>query len=74
MPGQFFDSFLTKMSPEKIGEIRISMKRLAMAMFQIGNNLRDNYSEERLSEALGVIDEASKKLGEIAGKVKGEKH
>ena len=74
MPGQFFDGFLTKMSPEKIGEIRASMKRLAMAMFQIGNNLRDNYSEERLSEALGVIDEASKKLGEIAGKVKGEKH
>jgi DNA-binding PadR family transcriptional regulator len=74
MPGQFFDSFLTKMSPEKIGEIRASMKRLAIAMFQIGNNLRDNYSEERLSEALGVIDEASKKLGEIAGKVKGEKH
>ena len=73
MPGQFFDSFLTKMSLEKIGEIRNSMKRLAMAMFQMGNSLRDNYSEQALSEALQVVDETSKKLEEINGKLKGEK-
>ena len=73
MPGQFFDSFLTKMSPEKIGEIRHSMKRLAMAMFQIGNTLRDNYSEQALSEALQVVDETSKKLEEITNKLKGAK-
>ena len=74
MPGQFFDSFLTKIAPEKIGEIRTSMKRLAIAMFKIGNTLRDNYSEQRLSETLGVVNEASKKLEEIAGKLEGEKH
>jgi DNA-binding PadR family transcriptional regulator len=74
MPGQFFDSFLTKMSQEKIGEIRASMKHLAMALFQIGNSLRDDYSEQGLSEALCVIDETSKKLNEIAGKLKGEKN
>jgi DNA-binding PadR family transcriptional regulator len=73
MPGQFFDSFLTKISPEKIGEIRTSMKRLAIAMFKIGNTLRDNYSEQRLSETLGVVNEASKKLEEISGKLIGEK-
>jgi len=73
MPGQFFDSFLTKMSPEKVGEIRVSMKRLAMAMFKVGNTLRENYSNEALSESLHVVDEASKKLEEINNKLKGEK-
>jgi DNA-binding PadR family transcriptional regulator len=73
MPGQFFDSFLTKMSPEKIGEIRGSMKRLAIAMFKVGNTLRDNYSEQTLSEALHIVDEASKKFEEINNKLKGEK-
>jgi len=70
MPGQFFDSFLPKISPEKTGEIRTSMKRLAMAMFQMGNTLRDNYSEQALSEALHVVDETSRKLEEINTKNK----
>jgi DNA-binding PadR family transcriptional regulator len=73
MPGQFFDSFLIKIPPEKIGEIRNSMKRLAMAMFQMSNKLRENYSEQALNDALHVVDEASKKLGQINEKLKGEK-
>ncbi len=73
MPGQFFDSFLMKITPEKSGEIRESMKRLAIAMFQIGNALQENYSEEVLSEALRVVNETSKKLEEISKKMKGEK-
>jgi hypothetical protein len=61
------------MSPEKVGEIRVSMKRLAMAMFKVGNTLRDNYSEQALTEALHVVDETSKKLEEINSKMKGAK-
>src|SRR3989337_2699418 len=71
MPGQFFDSFLMKITPEKAGEIRNSMKGLAIAMFQIGNALQENYSEEVLSEALRVVNETSKKLEEISKKMKG---
>jgi len=71
MPGQFFDSFLTKMSSEKVCEIRVSMKRLAIAMFKIGNTLRENYSDDALSESLHVVDEASKKLEEINNKLTG---
>jgi DNA-binding PadR family transcriptional regulator len=74
MPGQFFDNFLTKIPPEKTREIRDSMKRLAMAMFQVGNTLRENYSEQALSEALHVVDEVSGKLEEISKNLKGEKH
>jgi DNA-binding PadR family transcriptional regulator len=73
MPGQFFDHFLTKIPPEKTGEIRDSMKRLAMAMFQVGNTLRENYSEKALTEALRVVDEVSGKLEEISKNLKGEK-
>src|SRR4030067_2123330 len=73
MPGQFFDSFLMNIPPEKTAEIRDSMKRLAIAMFQIGNAIRENYSEEALSEALRVVNETSKKLEEISKKMKGGK-
>ena len=73
MPGQFFDSFLMKITPEKTREIRDSMKRLAMAMFQVGNTLRDKYSEQTLDDALTVVNETSKKLEEINKKLKGEK-
>ena len=72
MPGQFFDSFLMKIPLEKMGEIRGSMKRLAKAMFQMGNTLRDNYSEQALTDSLLAVDEASKKLEEIAKKLKSE--
>jgi DNA-binding PadR family transcriptional regulator len=72
MPGQFFDAFLMKIPPEKIGEIRGSMKRFAIAMFQISNILRDKYSEQTLREALHAIDETSAKLEEITKKMKGE--
>jgi len=72
MPGQFFDSFLMKIPSEKIDAIRISMKRLAKAMFQVGNNLRDKYSEQALNDALRAIDETSKKLEELNKKLAGE--
>ena len=73
MPGQFFDSFLMKIPPEKLVEIRASMKRLAKAMFQVGNTLREKYSEQALNDALCVVDETAKKLEEINKKLKGEK-
>ncbi len=73
MPGQFFDNFLMKIPPEKTVEIRDSMKRLAIAMFQIGNAIRENYSEETLNESLRIVDEASKKFEELRKKTKGGK-
>jgi hypothetical protein len=44
-----------------------------MAMFQTGNTLRDNYSEEALNDALRAVDETSKRLEEINKRLKGEK-
>jgi DNA-binding PadR family transcriptional regulator len=73
MPGQFFDAFLMKIPSEKIGEIRDAMKRFAVAMFQVGNTLREKYSEQSLKEALGVLAETSARLEELNKKLKGEK-
>jgi hypothetical protein len=49
------------------------MKHLAIAMFTLGNTLREKYSQEALTEALQVVNETSKKLEEINKKLKGEK-
>jgi len=73
MPGQFFDNFMTKIPPEKLRQIRDSMRQLAKSMFQVGKTLRDNYSEEALNEALQVIDETSRKFEEINQKLKSGK-
>jgi hypothetical protein len=73
MPGQFFGSFLTKIPPEKLVEIRDSMRRFAKAMFKVGNSLRTEYSEQALNDSLRVIDETAKKLEEINEKLKSEK-
>ena len=73
MPGQFFDVFLTKIPQQKVSEIRDSMKHFAVTLFKLGNTLREEYSEQTLSEALRVVDETSNKLEEIHKKIKGEK-
>jgi len=74
LPTPFFDSFLMKIPPEKNAEIRKAVKRLAIAFFQLGSSLQENFSEKALDEALRVVDEASRKFGEINNKFKGEKH
>jgi DNA-binding PadR family transcriptional regulator len=74
MPGQFFDDFTMKIPPEKVKEIRVTMKRFAIAMFKLGSGLREKYSEQAVNESLRVINETSKKLEEINENLQGEKH
>ena len=73
LPAPFFDSLLMKIPPEKTIEIRNSMRRLAISFFQLGSMLQEKFSEQALNEALGAVDETSKKLEEINNKLKGEK-
>lgn len=72
LPAPFFDSFLVKIPPEKTAEIRNSMRQLAITFFKLSSALQENFSEEALNEALGVVTEASKKFEEIAKKLKSE--
>jgi hypothetical protein len=62
-----------KIPPEKTAEIRKSVRQLAIAFFQLGSTLQENFSEEALDEALSVVDEAARKFEEINKKFKGEK-
>jgi DNA-binding PadR family transcriptional regulator len=68
----FFERFFMKIPPEKTAQIRLSMKRLGIASFKLGNTLRENFSEQAIDEALTILNEASKKLEEINSKLKGE--
>ena len=73
MPGQFFDNFMTNIPPEKLSEIRDTLRNFARAMFLLGKSLREHYSEQGVDEALRVIGETSKKLEGINQKLKSEK-
>jgi DNA-binding PadR family transcriptional regulator len=74
LPAPFFDSLLMKIPPEKTVEIRNSIRRVAIAFFQLGNTLQEKFSEQALNEAINAVNEASRKLEEINKKLKGEKH
>lgn len=67
----FFDRFLSNTPKDKTEQIRASMRQLMVASMKIAKNLRDNYSEQYLDEALKVLDEASGKLEELNNKIKG---
>jgi DNA-binding PadR family transcriptional regulator len=70
----FFDNFFMKIPTEKTAEIYKSMKQLSRAFFHLGSGLQENFSEEALNEALGVLDEASTKFEAIYKKLKGRKN
>lgn len=74
LPAPFFDSFLTKIPPEKSAEIRDSIRRLAISFFHLGTTLQENFSEQALNEALSAVNETSKKLEEINKTLKGDQH
>jgi DNA-binding PadR family transcriptional regulator len=74
LPAPFFDSFLMKIPPEKTVEIRNSVRKLAIAFFQLGSTLQEKVSEQALNEALSAVDEMSRKLEELNKKLKGDQH
>ncbi len=73
-PSPFFDSLLMKIPTNETARIRESMRRLAIAFFQLGSTLQENFSEEALRESLAVVDETSRKLEEMNSKLKVEKN
>ncbi len=74
LPAPFFDSFLMKISPEKKAEITEAIRNLAIAFFDLGTILQEEFSQKAIDEANQVLNEAAKKLGKITDKLKGEKH
>jgi DNA-binding PadR family transcriptional regulator len=69
-----FGSFLSKIPKEKTGEIRDTMRRLAIAFFKLGAAMQENFSMQAIDDALRAVNEASAKLEEINNGLNGEKH
>jgi len=69
----FFDRFFSNIPDQKTKQIRASMRRLVTSTIKLAKNLRENYSEKEIDEALKVLDETAMKLDEINSKIIGEK-
>jgi DNA-binding PadR family transcriptional regulator len=67
-PAAFFDNLLMKIPPQQNVAILEGMRRLAVAFFQLGHSLQENYSEQTLNQAIETVNETSKKLEEITTK------
>jgi DNA-binding PadR family transcriptional regulator len=72
MTNPFFEKF-SNIPPEKIVQIRATMRRLLISSVKLGKSLREKYSEKNLNEALKILDDASQKLEEMNEKLKAEK-
>jgi DNA-binding PadR family transcriptional regulator len=73
LPAPFFDNLLMLISPEKKVEIRDSIRKLAIAFFELSNSLQEHFFENAVDEARQVLDEATRKFNEINSRLKGEK-
>ncbi len=65
----FFDFFWHEIDPRGASELRDVSQRLLKTVWDLRDNLRDNYSETVMNEAKVVLEEAAKKLDEINKKL-----
>jgi DNA-binding PadR family transcriptional regulator len=70
----FLDITHKKLEAKKILEVRKSMRQLSRVIFHLDDALRENFSERALNEALGIVDEASRKLEELNKKIRSGKY
>jgi DNA-binding PadR family transcriptional regulator len=59
--------------PEKVEELRESMKGLIRISFKLGENLENHFSEEAFKDVRRVLDETAEKLEKINEKLEGNK-
>ncbi|MEM3647458.1 MAG: PadR family transcriptional regulator [Thermofilum sp.] len=60
-----------RIPPDKAEEIRESFRRLSKALFSLGLELEDHFSEQALKEASAILNEAAEKLEEIKRRLRG---
>lgn len=73
MAFSFFERGHGKIPPEKLAQMRLTVKRVMLAALGIGKTLRDNYSEKDLEEALTILNEAAEKLETLNSKLERDK-
>lgn len=56
--------------PEKIQELRGSVRKLMSSVFEMGSHLADEYSEETVDEAKKILDETADRFEQINKKLR----
>ena len=67
-----FAAVFAAVPPAKAGEIRDTMRRAGIAMYQFSSALEENYSEAAVDQAIKAVNEAAEKLETVTKKLKGE--
>lgn len=68
-PPPFIGALWFRIPPEKSAEFRSSLRRLAMAIFELGAVLEESFSEEAVEEARKIINETIQKLEDVKKKL-----
>ncbi|MBE0512670.1 PadR family transcriptional regulator [Candidatus Bathyarchaeota archaeon] len=68
----FFGGFWFSSHPEKLRELRESVRRFAKALFNLRIALEENLTEQALKEVREFLSDTSEKIEEISKKLRGE--
>lgn len=60
-----------QLPPEKAGELRESLRRLARAFIRIGLRLEESFSEEVFEEVLRIMGDAARRLEDLERRMQG---
>jgi len=66
----FSELVLSEVHPENVRELFRARENFVMAFWDFLDSLREKYSEEAIAEAKKVIEEATRRISEIARKLK----
>jgi DNA-binding PadR family transcriptional regulator len=69
----FFGGLWFSLHPGRNGELRDSVRKLFVALFDLRATLEEKFSEKALKEVKGILDETSEKIEDINRKLRGEK-
>jgi DNA-binding PadR family transcriptional regulator len=70
----FLGALLFRIPPEKSLQVRESIGRLMKALFMLGIDLEERFSEETIEEASGILGETAEKLEKLDKKLRGKKN
>lgn len=67
----FYDRSLGKIPEAKSVELRMATRGLVNAVVEVSRNLKEDYSEKYLLEAIIILNESTTKLSELSTRLKG---
>lgn len=68
IPKQPFRALFMRLPAEKAAQMRETVKRAGNAIYQLGETLEDNFSEQAVDEAIQAMNEAAEKIEQVTKK------